>query len=197
MRRLALWFERLLLLAGVLLLAWYGSLLTESLLFQKTVSRQLEARIASQLAGNPGIPPPVSRESTPGLIGRLEVSRLGVSVVVMEGVSDRTLRHAIGHIPGTALPGQPGNAGIAGHRDTFFRPLQNVHNEDIISISTPNGEFRYRVVSTRIVSPDDVSVLESGSKEGSKEVLTLVTCYPFYFVGAAPDRFIVRAQRVL
>ena len=193
MRRLALWFERLLLLTGVLLLAWYGSLLGESWLFQKTAGRQLDARIADLRQSSPAVPTSASPETTPGLIGRLEVSRLGVSVVVMEGVGDKTLRHAIGHIPGTALPGQPGNVGIAGHRDTFFRPLQGIRDEDIVSISTPNGEFRYRVVSTRIVSPDDVSVLESGTKE----VLTLVTCYPFYFVGAAPDRFIVRAQRVI
>ena len=191
MRRLAFWFERLLLLTGVLLLAWYGSLLGESWLFQKMAGRQLDARMADLRRSGSAVP--TSPPPAPGLIGRLEVSRLGVSVVVMEGVGDRTLQHAIGHIPGTALPGQPGNVGIAGHRDTFFRPLQGIRDEDIVSISTPNGEFRYRVISTRIVSPNEVSVLESGTKE----VLTLVTCYPFYFVGAAPDRFIVRAQRII
>jgi sortase A len=127
-----------------------------------------------------------------GLIGRMEIPRLSLSTVVAEGVDKRTLRRAVGHIPGTALPGQRGNVGIAGHRDTFFRSLKDIHVEDIIVLTTVWGEYRYRVVSSRVVSPDDVAVLHPTSNE----VLTLVTCYPFYFVGPAPDRFIVRAERV-
>jgi sortase A len=122
----------------------------------------------------------------------MEIPRLGLSMVVAEGIDGRTLRRAIGHIPGTALPGQLGNVGIAGHRDTFFRPLEDIHVDDIIEITTPWGEYRYRVVSSRVVSPDDVAVLDPTSNE----VLTLVTCHPFYFVGPAPNRFIVRAERV-
>jgi sortase A len=127
-----------------------------------------------------------------GLIGRMEISRLGLSAVVVEGIGKRTLRRAVGHIPGTALPGRSGNVGIAGHRDTFFRPLQDVQLDDIITLTTRWGEYRYRVVSSRVVSPDDVEVLNPTSNE----VLTLVTCHPFYFVGPAPNRFIVRAERV-
>jgi sortase A len=111
----------------------------------------------------------------------------------MEGTSNKTLRRAVGHIAGTALPGRTGNVGIAGHRDTFFRPLRNIHSNDVITLTTRSGEYRYRVVSTKVVKPDNVGVLNSDGNE----VLTLVTCYPFYFLGSAPQRFIVRAERVL
>ena len=126
-----------------------------------------------------------------GLVGRIDIARLGVSVMVMEGFDGKTLRRGAGHIPGTALPGQAGNVGISAHRDTFFRPLRNVRAGDVISVTTLDGEYQYRVVSTKVVSPRDVSVLDSTGGE----VLTLVTCYPFYYVGAAPERFIVRAVR--
>jgi sortase A len=124
----------------------------------------------------------------------MEVQRLGVSVVVMEGTSNKILRRAVGHIAGTAMPGQAGNVGIAGHRDTFFRPLRKIQPDDIITLSTLRGSYRYRVVFTKVVSPDDVAVL---NPDGKKEALTLVTCYPFYYVGSAPERFIVRAERVI
>jgi sortase A len=127
-----------------------------------------------------------------GLIGRIEIARLGLSVMIMEGDDGKTLRRAAGHVPGTALPGQPGNVGITAHRDTFFRPLRNIQMDDVITLTTLQGEYRYRVVSTKVVSPQDVEVLDSTGGE----ILTLVTCYPFYFVGAAPNRFIVRAERV-
>jgi sortase A len=110
----------------------------------------------------------------------------------MEGTRSATLRHAIGHIAGMALPGQSGNVGLAGHRDTFFRPLRNIRQDDIITVTTPSGMFRYRVMSTVVVKPENVEVLD----DTREEVLTLVTCYPFYFAGPAPDRFIVRAERV-
>ena len=127
-----------------------------------------------------------------GLIGNIEIPSVGISAMVVEGTSSKTLRRAAGHISGTALPGQAGNIGISGHRDTFFRPLRNIHQNDIVKLTTMLGEFRYRVVSTRIVGPADVGVLDPDGTE----VLTLVTCYPFYFVGSAPDRFVVRAERV-
>jgi len=122
-----------------------------------------------------------------GLIDRIEIPRLGVSVVVVEGTGKPTLRRAAGHIEGTALPGQLGDVGIAAHRDTFFRPLRNIQDEDIITLVTVRGEYRYHVVSTKIVSPSDVAVLNSDGHE----ILTLVTCYPFNFIGAAAERFIV------
>lgn len=132
------------------------------------------------------------------LIGRIKVPRLGVSALILEGVGGRTLRRGVGHIPDTALPGQPGdarrggNVGIAGHRDSFFRGLKDIQEDDLIEVTTPEGVHRYRVEWTKIVRPKDVDVLDgSGGPE-----LTLVTCYPFYYVGSAPKRFIVRAVRV-
>ena len=122
-----------------------------------------------------------------GLIGRLEIPRLLFSAVVVEGVDKTTLRRAVGHIPGTALPGQAGNVGLAGHRDTFFRPLKDVKIKDEVDFSTLRGNFKYEVVSLTVVDPRDVGVLApSGGND-----LTLVTCYPFYFVGPAPKRWIV------
>jgi sortase A len=143
---------------------------------------------ATHLARTPQPALPDSR----GLIGRMEIPRLGVSALLTEGTTNKILRRAVGHIAGTALPGQGGNVGIAGHRDGFFRPLRNIQTGDTITITTPGTRYVYRVVSIRIVKPDDVAVLASDSTE----TLTLVTCYPFYFVGPAPDRFIVKAQRV-
>jgi sortase A len=126
------------------------------------------------------------------LIGRIGIPRLSFSAIVVEGIDRATLRRAIGHIPGTALPGQPGNVGLAGHRDALFRPLRNLKVDDEIRFSTPSGDFRYEVESLRIVDPNDVSVLAASGQN----VLTLVTCYPFYYVGPAPKRWIVRARQV-
>ena len=134
--------------------------------------------------------PPVIAAS--GLIGRLEIPRLELSALIIEGDDSKTLRRAVGHIPGTPLPGQTGNVALTGHRDTFFRPLRNIRPHDIIVLTTLQGEYHYRVVSTRVVSPDNIAVLNASDEE----ILTLVTCYPFYFVGSAPNRFIVRAERI-
>jgi sortase A len=111
--------------------------------------------------------------------------------MVVEGVDDGDLKHAVGHIPGTALPGEDGNVGIAGHRDTFFRPLRSIRRKDTITLSTLQGTYRYRVISTKVVDPDDVEVLYPDGRD----TLTLVTCFPFDYVGSAPRRFIVRAER--
>ena len=99
----------------------------------------------------------------------------------------------MGHIPSTALPGQTGNVGVAAHRDTLFRNLKDVQRDDEITLTTLEGEYLYRVVSFKVVNPTDVSVLDPSAGEMT---LTLVTCYPFYFVGHAPKRFIVRARQV-
>jgi sortase A len=125
-------------------------------------------------------------------LGRIEINRIGLGVMILEGTDDRTLRRAVGHIPGTALPGRSGNVAIAGHRDTFFRPLRNLRKDDEITLATLNGSYHYRVDSTQVVEPEDTQALESSDEA----ILTLVTCYPFTFVGAAPKRFIVRAHRV-
>ncbi len=125
-------------------------------------------------------------------MGRITIPRLLLSVVVVEGVSKTALRHAAGHIPGTALPGEAGNVGVAGHRDTFFRPLKDLRIKDNIQFSTLNGNFQYEVESLSIVEADNVGVLAPLGEN----VLTLVACYPFYYVGPAPKRWIVRARQV-
>ncbi|HYM12742.1 MAG TPA: class D sortase [Bryobacterales bacterium] len=126
------------------------------------------------------------------VIGRIDIPRIGVSVMVVEGVQARNLKVAAGHIPGTALPGEEGNVGIAGHRDTFFRKLREVRASDVITLTTLYGSYQYSVESTRVVEPGDVQVL----RPSSAAILTLVTCYPFYYVGSAPGRFIVRARQI-
>jgi len=148
-------------------------------------------RQSSQLFELAKIPGP-GADAVNGMLGRMEIPRLGISLIVAEGTAESTLRRAGGHISGTAFPGRPGNIGIAGHRDTLFRPLRNIRQNDVITLTNLQGEYRYSVVSTKIVSPSDVTVLS----DDEHQVLTLVTCYPFYFVGPAPDRFIVRAERV-
>ncbi|HTM12932.1 MAG TPA: class D sortase [Bryobacteraceae bacterium] len=186
--KLVHWSRNVLLTAAAGLLGYCGFVLADAWIYQREAS-QLFDRARLQVAA---IPSP-GTEATNGLLGRMEIPRLGVSLIVAEGTAEATLRRAGGHIPGTSLPGQRGNVGIAGHRDTLFRPLRNIRQNDVITLTTLAGDYRYRVTSTEIVSPSDVTVLQSDGDE----VLTLVTCYPFYFVGPAPDRFIVRAQRVI
>jgi sortase A len=125
-------------------------------------------------------------------LGRIETSSIGLAAMIMEGIDGRTLRHAVGHIPGTPLPGLQGNVAIAGHRDTFFRGLRNIRKDDEITLTTLNGTYRYRVDSTQVVAPEHTEVLD----DSGEAILTLVTCYPFYFVGSAPKRFVVRAHRI-
>jgi sortase A len=191
------WAQRLFLAAAVLLLGYYGFVILDAWTFEKRESLTLQRLLDNRTSAGSMRLMPATNGGSPaiaasGLIGRIEVERLGLSVILVEGISSTTLRRAVGHIPGTALPGQRGNVGISGHRDTFFRPLRNIRQDDIITLTTLRGEYRYRVVSIRVVGTRAVAVLDSSENE----ILTLVTCYPFYFVGSAPDRFIVRAERV-
>lgn len=125
-------------------------------------------------------------------LGRLEIPSAGVSVMVLDGTDDTTLDRAVGRIPGTARPGEPGNVGIAGHRDGWFRGLRHVEPGDSLRLTTLDGTAHYEVTEVEIVAPSRVDVLESGDEP----LLTLVTCYPFYFLGDAPKRYIVRARQV-
>jgi sortase A len=194
------WTQRVLFAAAALMLGYCAFVLADAWMFQNREKQKLDrlrndgrqAESAQPPAGSPTGPVLLPVIGPDGLIGRMEISRLGVSVVVVEGTDKPALRRAAGHIVGTALPGQLGNVGIAAHRDTFFRPLRNIRRDDIITLTTVRGEYRYRVVSTKVVNPYDIAVLDSDGTE----ILTLVTCYPFYFVGSAPDRFIVRAERI-
>jgi sortase A len=186
LRRALVWVQRVLFCGAALLLGYGGFVLADAWLFQRRESSHFE-RLREQR-----VTVPVALTSQRGLLGRLEIARLGLSVMVVEGDDHRTLRRAVGHIPGTSLPGQAGNMALTGHRDTFFRPLRNIRTDDIVTLTTLTGEYRYRVLSTQVVSPENVSVLDSSRSQ----ILTLITCHPFYFVGAAPDRFIVRAERI-
>lgn len=134
-------------------------------------------------------PPPPKRHQSADIIGRISIPRLNLSAIVEEGVDDLTLSRAVGHIPGTALPGETGNIGIAGHRDTFFRALKDLQPHDEIDFTTHSGRFHYTVESLQVVEPDNIGVLES---DGTR-ALTIVTCFPFQYIGKAPRRFIVHA----
>jgi len=200
-RQILRWTRNSLLAGSASLLGYCCFVAVDAWSFQQEervqLARQVHARqpVTRQESPRASMLPPaaVKRVVTGDLIGNMEIPRLGVSVIVVEGTGKSTLRRAVGHIRGTGFPGQPGNTAISGHRDTFFRPLRNIQQNDVIELTTGQGEYRYRVISTKIVSPEDVSVLDSSADQ----ILTLVTCYPFYFVGAAPNRFIVRAERVV
>ncbi|MDR3702442.1 MAG: class D sortase [Candidatus Sulfopaludibacter sp.] len=193
------WAQRALFACAAVLLGYCGFVLADAWIFQRRENRDLERLLHDRRAASEAAPPSESASGkgtpggeTEGLIGRIEIPRLLLSVAVIEGIDSRTLRRAAGHIPGTALPGQTGNVGLAGHRDTFFRPLKDLKIKDEVQILTPNGNFKYQVESLRVVMPENVGVLASSGEN----VLTLVTCYPFNYVGPAPRRFIVRARQV-
>jgi sortase A len=127
-----------------------------------------------------------------GVVGKLEIPRLGLSVIVSEGTSARVLRRGAGHLRDTPLPGANGNAAIAGHRDRHFRPLREINPGDDLVFTGIDGTYKYRVAWTEIVEPHETRVLAPTDEPS----ITLVTCFPFHFVGNAPERFIVRAHQV-
>jgi sortase A len=186
--------ERLLLAIGIIAFGWFASGQIYAAREQAALSRELEAAQRHAAAATAALPasvsPPRLALASRALIGRIEVPRLSLSALAREGVDVRTLRGSVGHVPGTALPGEPGNAAFAAHRDTFFRPLAGIRRGDTILVTTPDGVHQYRVFATRIVEPTEVSVLRSGQLSQ----LTLVTCYPFDYVGSAPQRFLVLAE---
>jgi sortase A len=200
LRRILKWTQRALFASAFLLLSYCGYALVDAWMFQAREGRNLDRQLRDRLAASEATPQPQSytvpkgapAAASGGLIGRIEIPRLLLSVVVVEGVGRTTLRRAVGHIPGTALPGETGNVGLAGHRDTFFRPLKDVRIKDEIRFSTLKGDFKYEVESLRVVTPDNIGVLAPSGEN----VLTMVTCYPFYYVGPAPKRWIVRARQV-
>ena len=168
--------------------------------------RPLEEAAAPEAFGPPAPPPsaarksalPVSRPSSPpplargAIIARIRIEKIGLSVVAREGDDSLTLQFAVGHIPGTPIPPRGGNAAFAGHRDRQFRSLGRLQPNDAIRLTTEEGEFLYRVEWTAVVDPDALWVLDPTPDA----TLTLVTCFPFGYVGSAPDRFVVRARRV-
>jgi len=205
------WSQFFFFVVGVLALSYCATVLLDRWLFQAYQTWRFEralkdaqtpARTIQQPASSP-LPAQVeadrARAESFGIdglagspLGRIEISSIGLAAMIMEGIDGRTLRHAVGHIPGTPRPGQQGNVAIAGHRDTFFRGLRNIRKDDEITLTTLNGTYRYRVDSTQVVAPEHTEVLD----DSGEAILTLVTCYPFYFVGSAPKRFVVRAHRI-
>jgi sortase A len=181
--------------AGVLALGYCLTVLVDASLYQAREARQFASELRMRersTATPPGPSAAVAVLQNGGIVGRLEIPRLGVSVMVVEGVSEGALKGAVGHIPGTALPDEGSNVGIAGHRDTFFRPLRSIRRNDTITLATLQGVYRYRVLATDVVRPEDIQVLYPTGRD----LLTLVTCFPFDYVGPAPKRFIVQAERL-
>ena len=186
-RTKALVIERLLLLVALAAFGYVAGSVGGATLYQDYESKQLDAVLrGAQPAARANVA--VERR----VLGRLEIPTLGVSTIVREGEDARTLQLAVGHIAGTALPGAAGNMGLAGHRDTFFRRLREIDPGDVIRLVAVEGTYTYVVDSTQIVDPDDLWVLDPTPEPS----LTLVTCYPFTYLGTAPERFIVRARLV-
>lgn len=183
------YLEIVLLVVGVLGTGvWLWAYLERSA-YQERSERAFDEQVSRPHVLAPQKPLAPGRQS---LIGRLSIPRLDMSAMVREGTEEATLRVALGHIPGTALPGTLGNVGVAGHRDTWFRVLRGIRSGDLIRFETSDETYVYRVENTRVVQPQEVDVLRAGQDPE----LTLVTCYPFYFVGTAPRRFIVKARQV-
>jgi sortase A len=143
------------------------------------------------LPGDPGSGGDAPQSSAEGsLVGRIDIPRLDLSAIVFEGTTDDTLARGVGHLRGTAGPGERGNLVLAGHRDTFFRELRDIRRGDKIRVKAPDGEYQYSVDSTAIVHPNQTEVL----RPSDDATLTLITCYPFSYIGNAPERFIVHAH---
>jgi sortase A len=198
-----LWAERTAWAFGVVCLATWGAIHVDGIAGAR---HELERFAALQAAAAPQTPAPdlslwdpervsawrrAVNEPAPPPLAVLRIPKIRLEVPVLRGTDDFSLNRAVGHIDDTALPGTDGNSGIAGHRDGFFRGLKDIRADDVIELETLRGKEVYRVERTWVVDPEDVSVLDTTPTRS----LTLVTCYPFYHVGPAPQRYIVRAVR--
>ena len=177
--------ERGALLAGLLLLGLWARDQYRSWAFQSAESKKLAAAAH-------GTSTVTDAAATSTVLGRIEIPRLRIAAIVAEGTDEQTLERAVGHVASTAPPGSRGNCGLAGHRDTFFRSLGQVRADDVVRFVTPERTFTYKVEWSRVVEPRHVELLDSTAAPS----LTLVTCYPFAFVGRAPQRFVVRARQL-
>jgi sortase A len=193
--RLVLRAEHFLWFAGFLCLGIAGAAIVESHLYQSAENAAFDRALAAPLPGEsdrteePRARIGTSSRPDAAVLGRIEIPRVGVRAIVREGIDAHTLGIAVGHIPGTARPGEPGNIGLAGHRDTFFRALRDVRTGDLLRLTTLSGSETYRVSSLSVVEPERTDVL----RPTGGSVVTLVTCFPFDWIGAAPKRFIVAA----
>jgi sortase A len=183
------WTQFIFIITGILALSYVALTLISARVYQKNALSMLDKQIEVEEEHKKEQTPPTFKEGD--VLGRIDIPRIGVSVAILQGTTSRTLRLGVGHIQGTALPGEPGNIGIAGHRDTYFRALKDIRRDDMIQLETATGITRYEVDLIQITSPSDVGVLAPADESS----LTLVTCYPFYYIGAAPKRFIVHAHK--
>ena len=193
----------LLLLLGMCGLGYYGYGLARESLDQAYENRVFEQQISQPAPSNP-----TANLAEGMLMGRVLIPRLGLSAIVRQGVEPATLSVAVGHVPSTSLPGQTGNFALAAHRDTLFRKLKDIRTDDAIVFQSSAGIFTYKVRATKIVRPSDVAVLRPdggglipaadfrGKSSDRPRLLTMITCYPFYYVGSAPKRFIVEGELV-
>ncbi len=188
------WITWALLAFGLACLLFYALVNLSTWRYQREAKVRVEEMVTIER-------PPVVKETLPDvsplktgeLIGRVDIPRLKLSAAVAEGDDEKTLRKAVGHLPDTPLPWQRrGNVGLAAHRDGLFRPLEKIKMKDEVNVVTSRGEYHYRVTKTQIVNPDDVWVLAPTTTP----TITLITCYPFSFVGNAPQRFIVQAELI-
>jgi sortase A len=186
------WIEFALFGAGFLLLGSWAALTFSAQAYQDQAARVVDEWKDSRTPAQSAAYGRRVEALKSGLVGRLEIPTAHMSVIVAEGTDDRTLDHAVGHVGGSALPGEPGNVALVGHRDTYFRGLARVRRGDEIRFVAPDGIHRYRITRTEIVSPRRVDVLDPTRTPA----LTLVTCFPFHVLGPAPLRFVVHAEPV-
>jgi sortase A len=189
MKSLAQWLAQNLFIAGTVMLGYVLLSWTYANVFQMYQQWVFDLTPqSSQTAQTVRYAPPEQHS----IIGRMEIPSLDLSVIVLEGTDERDLLLGAGHVSSTSLPHEAGNVAIAGHRDTFFRPLQRIRKGNIITLTTHQGSYRYVVETIQIAEPTQTEVLESGLQP----TLTLITCHPFSFVGPAPERLVVRARRL-
>lgn len=190
-RVLRWWLGCFLVAVGLGALGSVAAEMTEAAAYRRRVEATLARAISApdETRTNGGAPAALE---TGAAVGSLSIVRVGLSGVVVEGDDGAVLDRAIGHLPDTPLPWEPGNSALAAHRDTLFRPLRDVRLGDVLRLKTPYGSFDYVVRETLIVKPTDVWVLAPTPTS----MLTLISCYPFAYIGHAPERFIVRAERL-
>lgn len=189
----------LLVMSGCVAVLYCAGILLAAQRYQSKAEREFQ-RSASELArvwaftnsANVSSPSFPGRMDKAGFVGKLEVPDAGVSAIIAEGTDPSVLRVAVGHVTGTAFPWEPGNVALVAHRDTYFRGLGRLKVGDSVRIITPVAEYNYRVVFFDIVEPKETWVLQRGTGDS----LTLITCYPFHFIGSAPKRFVVRARQL-
>ena len=189
------WASRALLALALICLAYYSVVIVHTWRYQRAAKAQVEEMVSIERpkAARTVVPDAATPLKSGELIGRVDIPRLKLSAAVAEGDDDKTLGKAVGHLPDTPLPWQRrGNVALAAHRDGLFRKLENIRIGDDVRILTERGDYHYQVKKTHIVDPDDVWVIAPTETP----TITLITCYPFSFVGNAPHRFIVQAELV-